>query len=83
MLYHTRTWFTGTKYGDLTIVNCYNNWNLTSQAVPSLHHHLDTQQYFPIYLLILILLYISRQKRQAPYMIFPEILVIVDYDGYR
>merc|ERR1719400_1108064 len=24
-----------------------------------------------------------RQKRQAPYMIFPEILVIVDYDGYR
>jgi len=25
----------------------------------------------------------SRQKRQAPYMIFPEILVIVDYDGYR
>jgi len=25
----------------------------------------------------------SRRKRQAPYMIFPEILVIVDYDGYR
>jgi len=25
----------------------------------------------------------SRHKRQAPYMIFPEILVIVDYDGYR
>jgi len=25
----------------------------------------------------------SRQKRQAPFMIFPEILVIVDYDGYR
>ena len=24
-----------------------------------------------------------RHKRQAPYMIFPEILVIVDYDGYR
>ena len=24
-----------------------------------------------------------RGKRQAPYMIFPEILVIVDYDGYR
>lgn len=24
-----------------------------------------------------------RTKRQAPYMIFPEILVIVDYDGYR
>ena len=27
--------------------------------------------------------FIFRQKRQAPYMIFPEILVIVDYDGYR
>jgi len=25
----------------------------------------------------------SRTKRQAPFMIFPEILVIVDYDGYR
>lgn len=25
----------------------------------------------------------SRHKRQAPFMIFPEILVIVDYDGYR
>lgn len=25
----------------------------------------------------------SRKKRQAPYMIFPEILCIVDYDGYR
>jgi len=25
----------------------------------------------------------SRSKRQAPFMIFPEILVIVDYDGYR
>lgn len=25
----------------------------------------------------------SRRKRQAPYMIFPEILCIVDYDGYR
>jgi len=24
-----------------------------------------------------------RSKRQAPFMIFPEILVIVDYDGYR
>jgi hypothetical protein len=24
-----------------------------------------------------------RRKRQAPFMIFPEILVIVDYDGYR
>lgn len=26
---------------------------------------------------------ISRNKREAPYVIFPEILVIVDYDGYR
>ncbi|KPJ04153.1 A disintegrin and metalloproteinase with thrombospondin motifs 16 [Papilio xuthus] len=25
----------------------------------------------------------SRQKREAPYVIYPEILVIVDYDGYR
>ncbi|XP_040567862.1 A disintegrin and metalloproteinase with thrombospondin motifs like isoform X2 [Lepeophtheirus salmonis] len=25
----------------------------------------------------------SRNKRQAPYIIFPEILCIVDYDGYR
>ena len=25
----------------------------------------------------------SRRKRQAPYIIFPEILCIVDYDGYR
>ena len=25
----------------------------------------------------------KRQKRQAPYIIFPEILCIVDYDGYR
>jgi len=25
----------------------------------------------------------SREKRQAPFVIFPEILVIVDYDGYR
>ncbi|XP_018564553.1 A disintegrin and metalloproteinase with thrombospondin motifs 1 isoform X2 [Anoplophora glabripennis] len=25
----------------------------------------------------------SRSKREAPYTIFPEILVIVDYDGYR
>lgn len=25
----------------------------------------------------------SRQKRDAPYVIYPEILVIVDYDGYR
>ena len=25
----------------------------------------------------------SRKKRQAPYIIFPEILCIVDYDGYR
>ena len=24
-----------------------------------------------------------RRKRQAPYIIFPEILCIVDYDGYR
>ncbi len=24
-----------------------------------------------------------RTKRQAPYLIFPEILVIIDYDGYR
>jgi len=24
-----------------------------------------------------------RKKRQAPYIIFPEILCIVDYDGYR
>lgn len=24
-----------------------------------------------------------RQKREAPYVIYPEILVIVDYDGYR
>lgn len=24
-----------------------------------------------------------RTKREAPYTIFPEILVIVDYDGYR
>lgn len=22
-------------------------------------------------------------KREAPYIIYPEILVIVDYDGYR
>lgn len=22
-------------------------------------------------------------KREAPYVIYPEILVIVDYDGYR
>ncbi|XP_055854718.1 A disintegrin and metalloproteinase with thrombospondin motifs like isoform X2 [Episyrphus balteatus] len=27
--------------------------------------------------------YSSRTKREAPYMIYPEILVIVDYDGYR
>ncbi|XP_055908835.1 A disintegrin and metalloproteinase with thrombospondin motifs like isoform X2 [Eupeodes corollae] len=27
--------------------------------------------------------YSSRVKREAPYMIYPEILVIVDYDGYR
>jgi hypothetical protein len=25
----------------------------------------------------------SRTKRQAPYIIFPEILCIIDYDGYR
>ncbi|XP_050671435.1 A disintegrin and metalloproteinase with thrombospondin motifs 1 isoform X2 [Leptidea sinapis] len=25
----------------------------------------------------------SRKKRDAPYVIYPEILVIVDYDGYR
>ncbi|CAG9570725.1 unnamed protein product [Danaus chrysippus] len=25
----------------------------------------------------------SRKKREAPYVIYPEILVIVDYDGYR
>ena len=25
----------------------------------------------------------SRRKRQAPYLIFPEILCIIDYDGYR
>lgn len=25
----------------------------------------------------------SRSKREAPYIIYPEILVIVDYDGYR
>ena len=25
----------------------------------------------------------SRSKRQAPYLIFPEILCIIDYDGYR
>ncbi|CAH1121894.1 unnamed protein product [Ceutorhynchus assimilis] len=25
----------------------------------------------------------QRQKREAPYIIYPEILVIVDYDGYR
>lgn len=25
----------------------------------------------------------SRKKRNAPYTIYPEILVIVDYDGYR
>lgn len=24
-----------------------------------------------------------RSKREIPHMIFPEILVIVDYDGYR
>ena len=24
-----------------------------------------------------------RKKRQAPYLIFPEILCIIDYDGYR
>ena len=27
--------------------------------------------------------FFGRKKRQAPFMIFPEILVIVDYDGYR
>ena len=26
---------------------------------------------------------LRRKKRQAPYIIFPEILCIVDYDGYR
>ena len=26
---------------------------------------------------------LSRTKRQAPYIIFPEILCIIDYDGYR
>lgn len=25
----------------------------------------------------------SIEKREAPYTIYPEILVIVDYDGYR
>jgi hypothetical protein len=25
----------------------------------------------------------SVNKREAPYVIYPEILVIVDYDGYR
>lgn len=25
----------------------------------------------------------TRKKREAPYTIYPEILVIVDYDGYR
>lgn len=25
----------------------------------------------------------SRSKRQVPHIIYPEILVIVDYDGYR
>ena len=25
----------------------------------------------------------SINKREAPYVIYPEILVIVDYDGYR
>ena len=25
----------------------------------------------------------KRKKRQAPYLIFPEILCIIDYDGYR
>lgn len=25
----------------------------------------------------------SRSKRQIPHIIYPEILVIVDYDGYR
>lgn len=27
--------------------------------------------------------YAERYKRDAPYVIYPEILVIVDYDGYR
>ena len=35
---------------------------------------------FPSYILPC---YCCRHKRQAPFMIFPEILVIVDYDGYR
>ena len=26
---------------------------------------------------------LRRKKRQAPYLIFPEILCIIDYDGYR
>ena len=26
---------------------------------------------------------LSRKKRQAPYIIYPEILCIIDYDGYR
>lgn len=26
---------------------------------------------------------LSRNSREAPYVIYPEILVIVDYDGYR
>lgn len=25
----------------------------------------------------------NRSKREAPYVIYPEILCIVDYDGYR
>lgn len=25
----------------------------------------------------------TRSRRQAPYIIYPEVLVIVDYDGYR
>jgi len=25
----------------------------------------------------------DRSKREAPYVIYPEILCIVDYDGYR
>lgn len=25
----------------------------------------------------------NRTKREAPYVIYPEILCIVDYDGYR
>lgn len=25
----------------------------------------------------------TRSKREAPYVIYPEILCIVDYDGYR